>query len=73
MPHSSLTAIGVISGTSMDGIDVSVVETDGDQLVRPGPGRTFPYPDALRNRLLTADRRAKPSPVRSARPTSTGK
>ena len=53
MPHSSLTAIGVISGTSMDGIDVSVVETDGDQMVRPGPGRTFPYPDAVRNRLLT--------------------
>ena len=53
MPHSSLTAIGVISGTSMDGIDVSIVETDGDQMVRPGPGQTFPYPDAVRNRLLT--------------------
>jgi anhydro-N-acetylmuramic acid kinase len=53
MPESSLsTAIGVISGTSMDGIDVSVVETDGDQTVRPGPGRTFPYPAELRTRLL---------------------
>ena len=38
MPQSPiLTAIGVISGTSMDGIDVSVVETDGDKTVRPGP------------------------------------
>src|SRR4051812_44095950 len=49
---SSLTAIGVISGTSMDGIDVSVVQTDGDQNVRPGPGRTYPYPGDLRARLL---------------------
>ncbi len=46
-----VTAIGVISGTSMDGIDVSVVETDGDSLVHPGPGRTFPYPEDLRRTL----------------------
>jgi anhydro-N-acetylmuramic acid kinase len=45
-------AIGVISGTSMDGIDVSLVDSDGDRAVRPGPGRTFPYPAALRRDLL---------------------
>ena len=44
-------AIGVISGTSMDGIDVSIVETDGDTIVWPGPGRTFSYPDDLRKTL----------------------
>lgn len=47
-----IRAVGVISGTSMDGIDVSVVETDGDRIVRPGPGQTYPYPDELRKRLL---------------------
>ncbi|HEX2134847.1 MAG TPA: anhydro-N-acetylmuramic acid kinase [Microvirga sp.] len=53
MPQRPLvTAIGVISGTSMDGIDVAIVSTDGDAAVEAGPGRTYPYADALRRRLL---------------------
>lgn len=47
-----LRAIGVISGTSMDGIDVALVETDGEEGLRTGPGRTYPYPEALRRGLL---------------------
>jgi anhydro-N-acetylmuramic acid kinase len=39
--------VGVISGTSMDGIDVALVETDGDRLVRPLAGATLPYDAAL--------------------------
>jgi anhydro-N-acetylmuramic acid kinase len=45
------TAIGVISGTSMDGIDVAWIASDGVR-VEPGPGRTYPYPPMLRQRLL---------------------
>jgi anhydro-N-acetylmuramic acid kinase len=45
-------AIGVMSGTSMDGIDVAIVETDGDQRVSTGPGRMFEYPVSLRRELL---------------------
>ena len=49
---TNFTAIGAISGTSMDAIDVSVVETDGRDHVVPGPGRSYPYDPALRATLL---------------------
>jgi anhydro-N-acetylmuramic acid kinase len=46
-----LTVIGAISGTSMDGIDIALIETDGRAIVRTGPGRTVAYPAALRGEL----------------------
>jgi anhydro-N-acetylmuramic acid kinase len=46
------TAIGVISGTSMDGIDIALIETDGRGIVKAGPGTMAPYPRALRKELL---------------------
>jgi anhydro-N-acetylmuramic acid kinase len=60
---ASLTAIGVISGTSMDGIDVSIVETDGERSVVAGPGRTYAYSPDLRQHLL--DLIAEPSRAES--------
>jgi anhydro-N-acetylmuramic acid kinase len=39
----TLTAIGVISGTSMDGIDVSIVTSDGRDAVSFGAGASYPY------------------------------
>jgi anhydro-N-acetylmuramic acid kinase len=38
-----MRAIGVISGTSMDGVDVALVETDGEARLRRGPGLSVPY------------------------------
>ena len=46
------TVIGTISGTSMDGIDIALLRTDGQTLVEAGFGATLPYPEPLRNRLL---------------------
>jgi anhydro-N-acetylmuramic acid kinase len=51
------TAIGVISGTSMDGIDVALIMSDGASEVETGPAATFPYPKpaALALRAVVAD------------------
>src|SRR5438445_12223198 len=51
--HSARTwrAIGLMSGTSLDGIDVAMVETDGGARVFLGPALTIPYQEAFRERL----------------------
>ena len=44
-------ALGVISGTSMDGIDVALLDGDGERVGRVGPGATYPYPAEIAERL----------------------
>ena len=39
----TMRAIGLMSGTSMDGIDVALIETDGEDALERGPVATFPY------------------------------
>src|SRR5216684_3122124 len=40
---SFLTAIGLMSGTSLDGVDVALIETDGEHIGRLGPVGYQPY------------------------------
>jgi len=47
-------AIGLMSGTSMDGVDAALIETDGDKLVRPLEHHAQPYDEAMRARLRSA-------------------
>ncbi|MGE0254144.1 MAG: anhydro-N-acetylmuramic acid kinase [Alphaproteobacteria bacterium] len=44
-------AAGLMSGTSMDGIDAALIETDGASRVRPVAAVTVPYDPAFRSRL----------------------
>ena len=43
--------IGLMSGTSLDGIDLAFLKTDGESQVQRGASTTIAYPDARRRRL----------------------
>ncbi|MDA8250102.1 MAG: anhydro-N-acetylmuramic acid kinase, partial [Rhodospirillales bacterium] len=43
-----MRAIGLMSGTSLDGVDAAWLETDGERVGRLGRSLTLPYDDALR-------------------------
>ncbi len=45
------TAIGLMSGTSMDGIDAALIRSDGRSRVEFGPRLTIAYDDAIRRDL----------------------
>ena len=47
----SRRVIGLMSGTSLDGVDAAWIETDGERITRTGAALTLPYDDALRGRL----------------------
>jgi len=49
-----MRAIGLMSGTSLDGIDAAVIETDGKTISEFGPWLTISYDDDLRERLRAA-------------------
>lgn len=51
-----MLAIGLMSGTSLDGIDAALIETDGESFARPVAFRGEAYSDAARAELAEATR-----------------
>jgi anhydro-N-acetylmuramic acid kinase len=48
MDHKFLRAIGLMSGTSLDGVDAAWIETDGETIRCTGMATTLHYQDSLR-------------------------
>jgi 1,6-anhydro-N-acetylmuramate kinase len=46
-----LLALGLMSGTSCDGVDAALVETDGREAITCGPWLGEPYDAAFHDRL----------------------
>ncbi len=44
-------ALGLMGGTSLDGVDAAVIRTDGEAITETGPALTIPYDSALRERI----------------------
>ena len=63
-----MRAIGLMSGTSMDGIDVALLDSDGQSELRHGPAAPYPYPADVKVKLRTALAEARQLRERGDRP-----
>src|SRR5690348_14850385 len=67
-PAASILAIGLMSGTSQDGVDVALIDSDGEQIAQVGPTACRPYSKAERTLLRRATAAAVNLTDRTARP-----
>ncbi len=60
MNDAPVWAIGLMSGSSLDGIDVAAILTDGYSVLEQGPSLTIDYKKKMRERLHRAVHRLSP-------------
>ncbi len=65
-----MRALGLMSGTSMDGISAALIETDGETVVSRAGSMTFPYNAAQRSAIAGALAEANAVKSRHERPGS---
>lgn len=53
MKAEPVWAMGLMSGTSMDGVDAALIRTDGETLAETGPALSAPYPPDTQSRFRT--------------------
>ena len=61
-----------MSGTSMDGVDIALLTTDGEETAERGPFFSQPYPAAIRARIADALNEAREIKERTERPAAPG-
>jgi anhydro-N-acetylmuramic acid kinase len=66
MSSAFLHALGLMSGTSVDGVDVALIETDGERLAALGPVLTVPYTDDVRRLIRAAFGAEQPNEATAA-------
>jgi len=65
---TSVLAVGLMSGTSQDGVDVALVDTDGEKIAQLGPTACRPYTGNERRLLRRATEAAADLSERNERP-----
>lgn len=68
-----LSAVGLMSGTSLDGVDAALITTDGERIGELGPTAYRPYSDDERSALKDALAAARDLSDRTARPPAIAK
>lgn len=71
-PVKSMNAIGLMSGTSLDGIDVALLRSDGEDYLERGPFLSVAYSDEFRQKLTGSLQTSRQIKQRDERPGDLG-
>ena len=52
MEKKLLNCLGIMSGTSMDGVDISLIKTDGENFFESIIDKYYEFPDNLYDELI---------------------